>query len=384
MKLSKLFKINWVSYPLYEIPINRYINDTVFYAILVDRRNEPVYYKRGMMLLVINSTNIQELKMKTKIEKKDLFLNPLQLVIPYEFTPKDIPWKKIDEIKISVDVIQGWPLKMYMSPLGRLENVLINERWYVLVNDKEPLWDLQFNPKWSNLEFFDLYYFNYSVDFRLALEVCRLKGIKYEDGIINFKKTIEEDYVHRATVNHVEYVDVYQHLPDHLKGYFDPMTAVPYIEKEIKNDKKKPVIDPFKPNTISDDLYEKFKSLSFDDQIKEIRKRYPFERWHQMHLEDKSTPHTREVCTYARQLMDDLLSIMESSGVESSEEEKKKHIGKTVILFNELNDKCGSELIETMEREELCEVFDLLGVAYKMDFSAYDDGDDITSDWREW
>lgn len=384
MKLSKLFKIDRVSYPIYEIPINRYINDTVFYAILVDRRNEPVDYDRRMMLLVLNSRDIQELKMKRKIEKQDLFLNPLQLVIPYEFTPKDIPWKKIDEIKISVDIIQGWPLKMYMSPIGHLENVLINERWCILLNDKEKILYLQFDPKWSNLDFFDLYYFNYSVDFRIALEVCRLKGIKYEDGIINFKKTIEEDYVHRAIVNHVEYVDVYQLLPDHLKGYFDPMTAVPYKEKEVKNDKKKAGFDPFKPNTISDELYEKFKSLSFDNQIKEIRKRYPFERWHQMHLEDKSTPHTKEVCTYASQLMDDLLSKMESAGVGASDEEKKKHIGKTVILFNELNEKCGLELIETMEREELCEVFDLLGVAYKMDFSSYDEGDDITSDWREW
>ncbi len=51
-----------------------------------------------------------------------------------------------------------------------------------------------------------------------------------------------------------------------------------------------------------------------------------------------------------------------------------------VLALNELNDHCGGELIETDQREDLCEV--LLRAGALRGF--HDADDDVTEEWRNW
>ena len=53
---------------------------------------------------------------------------------------------------------------------------------------------------------------------------------------------------------------------------------------------------------------------------------------------------------------------------------------KTVILLNEINEKCEYELIETEQREDIAEIIILSGSL--KGFNTRDD--DITEEWREW
>ena len=55
-------------------------------------------------------------------------------------------------------------------------------------------------------------------------------------------------------------------------------------------------------------------------------------------------------------------------------------VEKTVILLNEINEKCEYELIETEQREDIAEIIILSGSL--KGFNTRDD--DITEEWREW
>lgn len=66
-------------------------------------------------------------------------------------------------------------------------------------------------------------------------------------------------------------------------------------------------------------------------------------------------------------------------GAKLSEQEILAHVEKAVLDLNELNDKCGGALIETDQREYLCEL--ILRAARD---AGLDTDEDITEEWREW
>ncbi len=52
----------------------------------------------------------------------------------------------------------------------------------------------------------------------------------------------------------------------------------------------------------------------------------------------------------------------------------------TILKLNELNEKAGEELIETDQREEICEYIIKAGVLLGFN----DENEDVTEEWREW
>ena len=54
----------------------------------------------------------------------------------------------------------------------------------------------------------------------------------------------------------------------------------------------------------------------------------------------------------------------------------------TVKALNELNSKCGCSLIETDERERICEI--IIEAAKACGYQVPDEDDDITFEWRDW
>ena len=71
-----------------------------------------------------------------------------------------------------------------------------------------------------------------------------------------------------------------------------------------------------------------------------------------------------------------LVNMSKSSG----KEEGMKEVEKAVLALNTLNEKCGDELIETEQREDICEIIIIAG----HDKGYNDLSDDITEEWREW
>lgn len=75
-------------------------------------------------------------------------------------------------------------------------------------------------------------------------------------------------------------------------------------------------------------------------------------------------------------VIDDFLAAVAKAG---DEQAILAEVKKTVLALNALNDECDGALIETDQREELCEL--ILNAANKAGLAT---GDDITEQWREW
>lgn len=54
-------------------------------------------------------------------------------------------------------------------------------------------------------------------------------------------------------------------------------------------------------------------------------------------------------------------------------------VKEAVLALNELNESCGDSLIETDQREQICELIIQAAAA-----AGVGDGEDITEEWREW
>ena len=71
-------------------------------------------------------------------------------------------------------------------------------------------------------------------------------------------------------------------------------------------------------------------------------------------------------------------------GKNAEESKKVKLFERSVKKFNCLNEESDESLIETDERETLCELFDKIALIVNIDVSKYGDGDGIASEWRNW
>lgn len=64
----------------------------------------------------------------------------------------------------------------------------------------------------------------------------------------------------------------------------------------------------------------------------------------------------------------------------TSKVQAMESVKKTVMALNELNERCEYELIETDQREDICEILILAGNL--RGFNSRDE--DITEEWRDW
>lgn len=67
---------------------------------------------------------------------------------------------------------------------------------------------------------------------------------------------------------------------------------------------------------------------------------------------------------------------------ERTDNEILAQVKKTVLALNELNEKCDFELIETDEREQICEI--IIEAARECGYQFTDGEEDITGEWRDW
>lgn len=94
-------------------------------------------------------------------------------------------------------------------------------------------------------------------------------------------------------------------------------------------------------------------------------------------FEPGETAYTEKDVEKCMNIIDDYIINIEKA---DSKKDAMFIVEKTVILLNEINEKCEYELIETEQREDIAEIIILSGSL--KGFNTRDD--DITEEWREW
>jgi len=92
--------------------------------------------------------------------------------------------------------------------------------------------------------------------------------------------------------------------------------------------------------------------------------------------EDEPDYSAEDVSTCITSLLEFMSSIeSETQTVDSA----KEHVRELVLSLNELNEKCNECLIETDQREEICEFIEKVLSNGNVEIEG-----DITEEWREW
>lgn len=124
-------------------------------------------------------------------------------------------------------------------------------------------------------------------------------------------------------------------------------------------------------------------SLSYADRLLKTKKYYPFTRWHTNFTEYGMEQYTDENCSAAKHIFDTLVSNLIALGENGSENEKVSFFETAVIALNNLDGKAEG-LIETGEREDLCELIDHITLAAGLNPDDYADGEGLADLWRDW
>ena len=118
---------------------------------------------------------------------------------------------------------------------------------------------------------------------------------------------------------------------------------------------------------------------TYRDRILATKSKYPFARWRESGLDQ----YTDEACASFTAVFDTLIHSLISLGESASEEAKIQSFKQVVEALNALNEEDES-LIETGEREDLCELCNVIAVATGINPEDYGDGEGPASEWRDW
>jgi hypothetical protein len=118
---------------------------------------------------------------------------------------------------------------------------------------------------------------------------------------------------------------------------------------------------------------------SYEEQLDAVRAHYPFTRWRESGLEQ----YTEDACSSFAAIFDKLIAKLATLGADASEVAKLSLFQEAIEATNALNEQDES-LIETGEREDLCELTNRVAVAANLEPEKYGDGEGLASEWRDW
>lgn len=90
--------------------------------------------------------------------------------------------------------------------------------------------------------------------------------------------------------------------------------------------------------------------------------------------------YTQEHIHRCEKLLDEYFASLATVPTSAQRDYILKAVRKVVLGLNKLNDDCDGALIETDEREQLCDII----IAAAQQAGLETDEDDITYEWREW
>lgn len=120
-----------------------------------------------------------------------------------------------------------------------------------------------------------------------------------------------------------------------------------------------------------------------EEKLESTKRHYPFEKWKGYSLAMEQ--YTEENCDAAKTIFDNLIIGLKHIG-ENGQPRAKEELFKIAIeQLNDLNNEVeDGPLIETGEREDLCELIDRITIASGLNPKDYSDGKGIADEWREW
>lgn len=126
--------------------------------------------------------------------------------------------------------------------------------------------------------------------------------------------------------------------------------------------------------------------MSYAETLRNNTALYPFEKWKTYYEgngdDEGNEAFAPENCGAAQAIMDNLLTGLVRIGQNASETAKLDVFRTAVEALNDLDEK--ASMIETVEREELCALFDAIGISAGLNPDNYADGEGIASEWRNW
>lgn len=153
---------------------------------------------------------------------------------------------------------------------------------------------------------------------------------------------------------------------------------------------KKEVVSSQTETIISENIEDKIEfslipndSLSYSERLNKTKEFYPFKSWRENFFEYDMEQYTEENCNTAKQIFDDLIAELIEIGEDGNEQDKVKYFEKAVISLNDLENK-EEGIIETGEREDLCELIDQITLAAGLNPKNYADGEGLADLWRDW
>ena len=129
--------------------------------------------------------------------------------------------------------------------------------------------------------------------------------------------------------------------------------------------------------------------MTYSDKLNATKEGYPFEKWQEYYPNENNNfegmeQYTPENCGKAQQIFDTLIAQLVEIGENAKKKDKEKLFEIAIIGLNTLNDETEGSLIETGEREDLCELIDNISISAGLNPEDYADGEGISDEWREW
>lgn len=124
-------------------------------------------------------------------------------------------------------------------------------------------------------------------------------------------------------------------------------------------------------------------SLTYSEKLNKTKELYPFAKWRENFFEYKMEQYTEENCNEAKGIFDNLIFKLITLGENGNKNDKEKSFEIAIKSLNKLNEK-DEGIIETGEREDLCELIDQITLASGLKPKDYAEGEGIADLWREW
>ncbi len=123
--------------------------------------------------------------------------------------------------------------------------------------------------------------------------------------------------------------------------------------------------------------------MNYAERLNQTKTNYPFERWKES-VEFGLDQYTQENCVRFAKIFDDLIADLIIKGENIPESEKVESFRVAIEATNEFNDEFDGSFIETDEREDLCELTNIITVAAGLNPENYGEGEGLASEWRDW
>jgi len=120
-----------------------------------------------------------------------------------------------------------------------------------------------------------------------------------------------------------------------------------------------------------------------NSKLEHCKSYYPFINWRRKNTEYGMSQYTEENCESIELIFDELIADLKTLPLEASAEDKVLLFKYAVMTTNTLNTRI-DDLIETSEREDLCELFDHITIAAGLVPNEFAGGEGIATEWREW